>query len=127
MLSYAVRNQVRNIMPSLATKKINDPKTGTIRLTFIPADMIAGETLPIASIESNAPIIPIIWPRKPQTRANKLIELIKLIVLTMFPFLRKPLTIRTNTKIKINKSGNMKPCPPSLKRDEIDKNIIGKI
>ena len=58
--NYYFCSQVRIIIPNLPTKKINEPKTGTIRLTFIPAAITPDETLPIDSIASNAPIIPMI-------------------------------------------------------------------
>jgi len=109
------------IIPNLPTKKINDPKTGTKRLIFIPAAITAGDISPTASIVSNALIIPTIWPKKPQTNANKVIELIKLIVFFIFPLLRNPLTIKINTKIKITSSGYIKKEPPSFKSE---KNII---
>jgi len=109
------------MIPNRPTKNIKDPKTGTNRLILIPAAITAGDISPTASIESNAPIIPTICPKKPQTKANKVIELINLIVFGTPSLLRKPFTIRINTKIKITNKGYIKKGPPSFKSE---KNII---
>ncbi len=109
------------IIPSLPTRKINEPKTGTIRLIFIPAAITPVDISPTASIASKAPIIPTICPKNPHTNANKVIELISFIVFVEVSFLRKPLTIKIITIIKITRSGYIKTGPPSFKSD---KNII---
>lgn len=70
---------------------------------------------------SKAPINPMICPRKPQTIANKAIELTKLMVLPTDLFCKNPFTIRMIIKIRINNNGYIKNGPPSFKRSN---NII---
>ncbi len=104
------------IIPNLPTRNENIPKTGARKATFRPPANTAGDTSPTDSIASKAPINPMICPRKPQTIANKAIELIKLMVLSTDPLCKNPFTIRMIIKIRIIKSGYIKNAPPSFKR-----------
>ena len=111
------------IIPNLPTRKVNIPKTGARKATFKPAANTAGDTSPIDSIASKAPIKPMIWPKKPHTIANKAMELIKLMVFSTDPFCKNPFTIRIISKIRIKNKGYIKNGPPSFKRSN---NIVTK-
>ena len=52
--------QVRMMIPNLPIRNINIPKTGGKKATFKPAAIISADTLPTDSMESKAPINPMI-------------------------------------------------------------------
>ena len=123
------------MIPNLPTRKVNIPSTGARKAIFKPPANTAGETSPIDSIASKAPINPMIWPKNPQTIANKDIELIKLMVFSTEPFCKNAFTIRIISRIRIKNSGYIKNGPPSFKRSNnimyslrlIDSNVKERI
>ena len=65
-----------------------------------PPAKTAGEISPTASMLSKADIKPIIWPKNPQTKTNKLIELTNVMVFCLTSFFIKLLIIRAIITIK---------------------------
>ena len=102
------------IIPILAIKKTNIPNKGESIAILSPPAKIAGDISPAASIASNAPIKPNIWPRNPQTNTNKLMELTNVMVLSRVKGFKNPLinnAIITINKIKVVYINN---GPPSF-------------
>ena len=118
---YSLCIKVRIIIPNLPIKKITIPKADDKALILKPAANTCGEIPADCEITSNPVINPIAWLKTPQTNANKLIEDINLIFFVKVCFLRKPITIKTITKISNINKGYIKKGPPSFK---IDKYII---
>ena len=106
------------MIPNLPTRKVNIPKTGARKATFNPLANIAGDTSPIDSMASKAPIKPMICPRKPHTMAKRDIELIKLMVFSTDPFCKNAFTIRIMSRIRIKNKGYIKNGPPSFNRSK---------
>lgn len=98
-----------NILPS---KKITIPKVGESKPTLKPPAKISGETFPLfAEIASRAPKRPITKPKTPNTKANKLVELMSLCAFSVLFFIPFPNKI-TITANKIN-NGTINIGPPS--------------
>ena len=65
------------IIPNRATKKVNAPKVGANKPIFKPPAKIPGFMFSLKdSMASKAVIKPIIKPKKPQTKANRLKDFI---------------------------------------------------
>lgn len=108
-----------------AIKKTIIPNKGESIAIFKPPAKTEGEMSPAASIASKALIKPNIWPKKPQTSTNKLIELTKVMVLSRVVGFKKPLINSIIITIKRSRVVYINSGPPSSNRVRIEFAIKG--
>ena len=105
-------------MPILGIIKVMHPKTVVRKATLSPAAIIPLLISPIASSASKAAIIPIVEPKKPNTKPKMLTSEAKRVIFldlsTSLLRLSKPITTKNSASNKQIKIKDIKKGPPSL-------------